>query len=734
MTSGVGYLAIGTSFCTNESLSRADTSHTRYLENSSSVAPRMRLERIEVNISYFLRLFGTASKSSTHHRMRRTRLQSLLRSVLHLVLSVGILRFGFEAYRVSVFEVVYSEVVKQSLATDCPILVSAVIVSCHESFEELDRCIKSFTAQGYMSISEVIVVHDACKSEDSVRRYSKQLSKVRKVAWESEQRRVTASCTAGLVRFVQHARNRGLAASRNTGMRFSNGLFVWPIDADDFLAPHLLVSLFRRLRRDAVDVFDYYQVNVIMPGLADRRKRLHHWQPKKITSNITHVNPFHCCGMIRREVFNHVTYNELLIYGWEDWDFWINMHHTLGIREYIFTGPWYVYTTSSSTESSMSRFCLAHSDICTATLRLANADKYSESEVRAGRVALMSAESTLWESRDSWANIVQASAESSFAKLLTQIAPHDVNSAYTERAKKVENYASIARSYDTFIHDMDTLISLIRSVREMGLVPYHQIISKCSRGSRSRQLSMHSVISILNADANAVVILHVLNRTMRCSPIEVNELFFPRRVYVAELDLRALAALSQSQGVLKLLSSTKVSKGPYYYSHLTDYIRFSLLFVFGGVYLDTDMILLKAPNGVYNVCMESPGYANGAFLSFEARHDFTRKCLDRFEEVYDRSVWGCVGPDLITSVLRNTNFSGGLVVGGPEAFYSIHWSNQNQMLVKGVTEEVFRAPHVYGYHFWNKVWKSNGRICPGSVASRAFEASCTHTRHQKCIQ
>ena len=161
--------------------------------------------------------------------------------------------------------------------------------------------------------------------------------------------------------------------------------------------------------------------------------RLNNWQPKRLQGvDILLENPFHCCSMIRREMFHFVSYNEALIYGWEDWDVWINMHKKIGIKEYILPGPWYVYTATSA-KPSMSRFCIEHQNVCRAFLHFANSEYYEDATLLQDREELLAAGSILWKSH-LWTNIVNMRNQSTY-RILVKVAPDYLNAKYRREYK-----------------------------------------------------------------------------------------------------------------------------------------------------------------------------------------------------------------------------------------------------------------------------------------------------------
>lgn len=102
------------------------------------------------------------------------------------------------------------------------------------------------------------------------------------------------------------------------------------------------------------------------------------------------------------------------------------------------------------------------------------------------------------------------------------------------------------------------------------------------------------------------------------------------------------------------------SSAPYWYSHETDLVRMLLMEAHGGVYLDTDQHLVRPiPKSFVNVL----GYqdpqewlVNGAAMIFTPHNPFVQDCIReamrRLLHGYDPTIWGIVGPDMLTDVWR----------------------------------------------------------------------------------
>ncbi|NWI85538.1 A4GAT galactosyltransferase, partial [Pitta sordida] len=115
---------------------------------------------------------------------------------------------------------------------------------------------------------------------------------------------------------------------------------------------------------------------------------------------------------------------------------------------------------------------------------------------------------------------------------------------------------------------------------------------------------------------------------------------------------------------------------------LSDACRIVLMWKFGGIYLDTDFIVLKNLQNFTNAMgIQGQGVLNGAFLSFKPKHEFIELCMKDFVENYNSDIWGHQGPELLTRVFKKwcsietiqSMSCKGVNALAPEAVYPIPW-------------------------------------------------------------
>jgi glycosyltransferase involved in cell wall biosynthesis len=176
----------------------------------------------------------------------------------------------------------------------------SVIIPCYNQAQYLPEAVESVLAQEY-SHWEIIIVNDG--SQDTTNEVARGLARAK------PDRRI---------RLLEQA-NGGLAEARNAGIRASAGQYILPLDADDKIAPAMLEKTLRCLEGNPgvgivyTDAEYFGSVNR-MEATADFDFTLLCFQ--------NHLN---YCSLFRREVWQRAGgYNRNLVWGYEDWDFWIS--------------------------------------------------------------------------------------------------------------------------------------------------------------------------------------------------------------------------------------------------------------------------------------------------------------------------------------------------------------------------------------------------------------------------
>ncbi|XP_043542713.1 alpha-1,4-N-acetylglucosaminyltransferase-like [Chiloscyllium plagiosum] len=151
-----------------------------------------------------------------------------------------------------------------------------------------------------------------------------------------------------------------------------------------------------------------------------------------------------------------------------------------------------------------------------------------------------------------------------------------------------------------------------------------------------------------------------------------------------------------------------------YWIHvLADACRLALLWKYGGVYLDTDIISLKPLELQNFLCAEGYQTANNAALGFEKNHEFIWECMQDYVRNYEGRTWGYQGPALMSRVLKRWCQSDdlgqffnlqckGVSYLSPNYFYPIsytHWESYFQRWKKSSIETFFSE--TIGAHIWN---------------------------------
>jgi glycosyltransferase involved in cell wall biosynthesis len=177
----------------------------------------------------------------------------------------------------------------------------AVIIPCFNHGKYIRETITSVEAQDWPHV-EIVIVDDGSTDEETLQ--------------------VLAKLKAERYRIIRQE-NQGLAAARNTGVRLTDAPFFVPLDADDRIAPDFISKLIAPLMQDASLGYCYSHVTFF--GAADGVWPCATYDPRKILVENLSV----ATAVIRRSAFDAVGgYSREMIYGFEDWDFWLALLST----------------------------------------------------------------------------------------------------------------------------------------------------------------------------------------------------------------------------------------------------------------------------------------------------------------------------------------------------------------------------------------------------------------------
>lgn len=178
----------------------------------------------------------------------------------------------------------------------------------------------------------------------------------------------------------------------------------------------------------------------------------------------------------------------------------------------------------------------------------------------------------------------------------------------------------------------------------------------------------------------------------------------------AELAGTPLAPLHATGGALH--------RSPYIVAHLSDFLRYVVLWNRGGVYLDSDVIVMKSLRGIRNAAfyqsrIQGDAVANG-ILFFDKKHPFLKALIDRCARVYNPGAWTSCGPSIMSALATDAEFSHSVKFLNESVFFAVPWQKWENLFNPGLAPEVLRAVNSsYGVHFWNNLSKKK-RVVTGS--------------------
>ncbi|KAK4048650.1 hypothetical protein OIV83_004620 [Microbotryomycetes sp. JL201] len=188
------------------------------------------------------------------------------------------------------------------------------------------------------------------------------------------------------------------------------------------------------------------------------------------------------------------------------------------------------------------------------------------------------------------------------------------------------------------------------------------------------------------------------------------------------------------------------SKGQFFYSHLTDYLRYLFLFKFGGTYLDMDAPWVRAPpdsnlefigadQSTYGPDLDWTLDEDGTYLApgvmrFRKGWTLFKDIMEQaFSSTYKPDCFNCVGPRAITTGVKQRRRQlelNGFTIVPSHVLYPKNWITSHE-LVKSMTngrqhalDELKQIVETsWSIHLFGKM-TNHLRIQPDSVVGEAF--------------
>lgn len=174
----------------------------------------------------------------------------------------------------------------------------SVIIPCYNQGQFLDEAIESVFAQTYRDF-EVIVVNDG--------------------STDPQTNLILGSYDKRPINII-HTSNQGLVHARNNGVRVSGGEYILPLDADDKLGNSYMEK--------AVEMLDAnLGIGIVYCEAEFFGERTDKWNlPEYRFPDILLNNVIFCSAFYRKSDWREVNgYNPNMIYGLEDYDFWLSL-------------------------------------------------------------------------------------------------------------------------------------------------------------------------------------------------------------------------------------------------------------------------------------------------------------------------------------------------------------------------------------------------------------------------
>ncbi|BCL61197.1 hypothetical protein DGMP_18900 [Desulfomarina profundi] len=174
----------------------------------------------------------------------------------------------------------------------------SVVIPCYNQGHFINETLNSIKVQTYGNV-ETVIVNDG--------------------STDGTTDEILARLDRGAVSVIR-TENRGLAAARNTGIEAARGKYILPLDADDTIEPTYIEKAVAALDADTETGIVYCRASLF--GAVETEWDLPEYSLERMLLD----NIIFCSALFRRDDWLAVGgYDEEMIYGWEDYSFWLSL-------------------------------------------------------------------------------------------------------------------------------------------------------------------------------------------------------------------------------------------------------------------------------------------------------------------------------------------------------------------------------------------------------------------------
>ncbi|KAM4694402.1 alpha-1,4-N-acetylglucosaminyltransferase-like [Discoglossus pictus] len=170
----------------------------------------------------------------------------------------------------------------------------------------------------------------------------------------------------------------------------------------------------------------------------------------------------------------------------------------------------------------------------------------------------------------------------------------------------------------------------------------------------------------------------------------------------------------------------------------SDACRLALIWKYGGIYMDTDIISIRRIPYDNFLAAQSSGYSSNGVFGLSQGHNFSWISMEDFVQNYNGAVWGHQGPGLFTRVLKKfcsipkfksveDVMCGNIFFLNPKRFYPIPYQFWKLYYHVWETQPTFNDS--FALHLWNYMNKETQTVVPGSntLVDNMYQQHCPFT-------